>query len=51
MLESFLNKVVGFRPATLLKRNSGTVVFVWILVNILGHLFHRTPPEDWFWKF
>ena len=29
--ESLFNKVVGLRPATLLKRDSDTGVFMWIL--------------------
>ena len=29
----FFNKVAGLRPTTLLKRDSGTGVFLWILRN------------------
>ena len=32
ILESFLNKVQGWRPATLLKRDSNTGVFMWIFL-------------------
>ena len=35
-------------PATLLKRDSGTGVFPWILRNFQYHLFYRTPPGDCF---
>ena len=31
--ESLFNKVAGLRPATLLKKVSGTVAFLWILRN------------------
>ena len=30
---SFFNKVAGLRPASLLKRNSDTGAFLWILQN------------------
>ena len=33
---------------SLLKRDSGTGVFLWILRNFREHLFYRTPPEDCF---
>ena len=39
----FSNKVVGLRPATLLKKDSGTGVSLWILRNLQEHLFYRTP--------
>ena len=42
-------KFSGF-PITLLKKNSGTSVFLWILLNFLEHLFHRTPPGDCCYK-
>ena len=32
------------RPATLLKRDSNTGVFLWILRNFQEHLFYRKPP-------
>ena len=35
----FLNKVSGFGPATLLKKNFDTVVSLWILPDISEHLF------------
>ena len=38
----FFNKVADLRPATLLKRDPGTGVFLWILQNLLEHLFYRT---------
>ena len=42
MLESLFNKAAGlktWRPATLLKRDSNTGVFLWILRNFEEHLF------------
>ena len=47
----FFDKVAGLRPGTLLKRDSGTDAFLWILLNNLAQLFYRTFREDWFWKF
>ena len=35
----FFNKVAGLRPATLLKRDSGADVFLWILGNFIEHLW------------
>ena len=35
----FFNNVAGLRPATLLNRDSGTGVFLWILRNFYEHLF------------
>ena len=32
------------RPAALLKRDSSTGVFLWILLNFQEHLFYRSPP-------
>ena len=43
------NKVAGLRMATLLKRDSGTRVFLLILWNFQEHLFYRTPLGDCFW--
>ena len=43
---SLFNKVAGQRSATLLKRDSHTGVFLWILQNFQEHLFHRAPPDD-----
>ena len=40
MLESLLIKLQAFGPATLLKRDSNTGVFLGILQN---SFFHRTP--------
>ena len=41
----FFNKVAGSGPATLLKRDSGAVVFLWILLNFLEHFFYRTTAS------
>ena len=46
----FTGKHLSQRPAALLKRHSGTGVFLWILRNFLDHLFYRTPLDDCFWK-
>ena len=35
----FFNEVAGLGPASLLKRDAGTGVFLWIFQNFLGHLF------------
>ena len=40
----FLIKLQASRPATLLKRDPDTGVFLWILRNFWEHLFHKTPP-------
>ena len=34
----------------LIKSNSGTGVFLWILRNFKEHLFYRTPTDDCFWS-
>ena len=47
----FLIKLQTFRPATLLKRNSNAVAFLWILRNFKEHLFHRTPLDEYLRKF
>ena len=39
------------RPATLLKRDSNTGVFLWILWNLSEHLFWRTSANSCFWLF
>ena len=39
MSESLFNKFADLRPATLLKKDSGTGVFLRILRNFLKHLF------------
>ena len=46
----FLNKVVDWRTATLLRRDSSTGDFPWILRNSQEYLFYIKPPEDCFWK-
>ena len=46
----FFNKVTGLRLATLLKKVSGTGVFLRILRNFQKHLFYRTPPDECFHK-
>ena len=38
----------SLRPAILLKGDSGTGVFLWILRNFSEHLFNRTHPDDCF---
>ena len=40
------NKVTDLRPTTLLKKDSGTGVFMWILQIFLEHLFYRTRLDD-----
>ena len=52
VLESLFNKVAGvqvIRPSTLLKRDSNTGIFLWILQNIYEHLFWRTYAIGCFW--
>ena len=56
VLESFLNKVAGleaypFRLATLLKRDSNTGIFLWILKSFLEQLFWKTSANRCFWKY
>ena len=46
----FLNKIAGLRPASLLKTDSDTVVFLWILWNFSQHFFCRRPPGDYFFS-
>ena len=41
----FFNKVAGLRPATLLKRDSGTSVFLWILWNTFFKEHLRTTAS------
>ena len=48
MLESLFNKIAGPRPASLLKRDSGTSVFLRILRNFQEHIFYRTPLDNCF---
>ena len=40
----------AWRPATLLKRDSDTSVFLWILRNFPEHLFWKTSANGCFWK-
>ena len=40
----FLTKLQAWRPATLLKRDPNTGVFLWNLQYFKEHLFYRTPP-------
>ena len=40
----FCNKVPSLRSANLLKKDSGTGVFMWILKNFQNTFFYRTPP-------
>ena len=49
-LSNFLIKLQAFKPATLLKRDSNTGVFLLILWNFKEHFFRRTPPDDCFWR-
>ena len=46
----FFNKVAGLRPATLLKRDSGTGVFLSTLRNFYDHLFLQNTSGGCFWK-
>ena len=38
-LSLFIKKVAGWSPATIFKWGSGTVTFLWILLNFTEHLF------------
>ena len=49
VLESLFNKVAGLRSATLLKENSSTGAFLWILRNFWEHLIWRTFANGCFW--
>ena len=44
----FYHKVAGLRSETLLKWDSATGVFMWILQDFYEHIFHRKPPGDCF---
>ena len=46
----FFNKVPGLRPENLLKRESNTGVFWWILRNFLRKLFLQKPSGGCFFK-
>ena len=46
----FLNKAADWRTATLLRRDSSTGDFLWILRNSQEQLFQRKSPDDCFWK-
>ena len=45
----FLTKLQGWRPATLLKTNSNTGIFLWNLRNFAKYLFTRTSANDCFY--
>ena len=45
----FLIKLQAFKSTTLLKRDSNTGVFLWILRNFQEHLFYKTSANDFFW--
>ena len=45
----FFNKIAGLRPAILLKRDSGTGVFLWVLWNFEEHLFSQNTSGGCFW--
>ena len=47
----FLIKFHGWRPAFYLKRDSNTVVFLWILRNFSERLFYSRPVHHTFRKF
>ena len=44
----FLIKLQAFSPVFLLKRDSNTGAFPWIVRNFEKHLFHRRPSDDCF---
>ena len=46
----FFAKGADWTTATLLKRDSSTWDFLWILWNSQEHLFYRKPPDYCFWK-
>ena len=48
VLESPFNKVAVWRPSTLLKRESNTGFFLWILGHFKEDLFWRTSANDSF---
>ena len=51
VLESlFSNNSADRRTATLLRRDSSTGDFLWILRNSQEQLFQRKSPDDCFWK-
>ena len=45
----FLTKLQAVRAAAILKRDSNTNVFSWILQIFEDHLLWRTYAYDWFW--
>ena len=47
-LSLLLIKLKAFRPATLLKTDSNTGIFLWILQKILVHLLWRTSGKGYF---
>ena len=50
MLSLFWINLQAKRPLTLLKRDSNTDAFLWILGNFLEHLFRRTSAYGCFWN-
>ena len=50
LVEIVKNQAVAlWSSVPLLKRDSGTGDFLWILRNSQEHLFYRKPPDDCFW--
>ena len=50
LVEIVKNQAVAlWSSVTLLKRDSSTGDFLWILRNSQEHLFYRKPPDDCFW--
>ena len=47
----FLITLQVFRPASLLKRDSNTDVYLWNLRNFSEHLFWRTSAKEFFYLF
>ena len=48
---SFFNKVDGWRPESLLKWDSCTNIFLWILRNFQEYDVYGTPCDDCFFKY
>ena len=46
----FVLQLQSSSPATILKSNSSTCVFLWILPNFKEHLFWKTPMNGCFWN-
>ena len=51
VLKNFAILLESWRPATLLKRDSNTGIFLLILRIFWEHLIWRTSANDWFWFF